>query len=59
MELTIIRHAQSEYNKKGLLQGRIDCNLSSDGIEQTKMKAKDFDSSNYDVCFSFPLKRTL
>lgn len=59
MELTLLRHAQSEYNKKGLLQGRIDCNLSREGIEQTKERAKSFDSSNYDVCFSSPLKRTL
>lgn len=59
MELTLLRHAQSEYNKKGLLQGRIDCNLSREGIEQTKERAKSFDCSNYDVCFSSPLKRTL
>lgn len=59
MELTLLRHAQSEYNKKGLLQGRIDCNLSEEGIEQTKKRAQDFDSSNYDICFSSPLKRTL
>lgn len=59
MELTLLRHAQSEYNKKGLLQGRIDCNLSEEGIEQTKERAKNFDSSSYDICFSSPLKRTL
>ncbi len=59
MELTLLRHAESEYNKKGLLQGRIDCDLSAEGIEQTKKRAMNFDSSNYDVCFTSPLKRTL
>lgn len=59
MEITLLRHAQSEYNKKGLLQGRIDCNLSCEGIKETEKRAKSFDSSNYDVCFSSPLKRTL
>lgn len=30
MELILLRHAESEYNKKGLLQGRIDCDLSKE-----------------------------
>lgn len=59
MKITLLRHAESEYNRKGLLQGRIDCNLSRKGIEQTKEKAKNFNSQNYDICFSSPLKRTL
>lgn len=59
MEITLLRHPQSEYNKKGLLQGRIDCDLSCEGIKQTEERAKSFDSLNYDVCFSSPLKRTL
>ncbi len=59
MQLTLLRHAESEYNKKGLLQGRIDCNLSEEGINQTREKAKEFNSTNYDICFTSPLKRTL
>lgn len=35
MELTLLRHAESEYNKIGKLQGRIDCNLSKKGLEET------------------------
>lgn len=59
MQITLLRHAESEYNKKGLLQGRIDCNLSEQGIIETKERAKEFDSTNYDICFTSPLKRTL
>ena len=59
MELNLLRHAESEFNKIGLLQGRIDCNLSEEGIRKTKERAKNFDSNYYDICFSSPLKRTL
>ena len=59
MKLYLLRHAESEYNRIGLLQGRIDCNLSDDGLKQTYEKAKVFDSAKYDICFCSPLKRTL
>lgn len=59
MELNLLRHAESEYNKMGLLQGRIDCSLSEEGIRKTKERAQTFNSNYYDVCFSSPLKRTL
>ena len=59
MELTFIRHAESEFNHLGVFQGRLNCSLSKDGITQTREKAKSFDSSLYDICFSSPLIRTL
>ena len=57
MEITLIRHAESEYNEKNLLQGQIDCELSKKGIEQTKDASSTF-PQNFDVCFCSPLKRT-
>ena len=59
MELTLLRHAESEYNQFGVFQGRIDCGLSKKGIAQTMEKAKCFDSTFYDICFSSPLIRTI
>lgn len=59
MEVTLLRHGESEYNQLGILQGRIDCRLSENGITQTIKKAKEFNSSLYDICFSSPLTRTL
>ena len=57
MKVTFIRHAESTYNEKRLLQGQIDCDLSSRGLKDTKEKAKDF-PSNFDICYCSPLKRT-
>ena len=57
MKLTLIRHAESTYNEKKLLQGQTDCSLSKKGLKDTKEKSKNF-NSNFDICFCSPLKRT-
>lgn len=57
MKLTVIRHAESIYNEKGLFQGQVDCELSERGIEETKQKSKEF-PTDFDICFCSPLKRT-
>lgn len=57
MRVTLIRHAESIYNKKGLLQGQIDCSLSRKGLSDTKEKSKHF-RTDFDICFCSPLKRT-
>lgn len=57
MKLTLIRHAESIYNEKRLLQGQIDCSLSENGLKDTKEKAKNF-PTDFDICFCSPLKRT-
>ena len=33
MKITLIRHAESIYNEKRLLQGQIDCELSKKGLK--------------------------
>lgn len=57
MKLTLIRHAESIYNERKLLQGQIDCELSKKGLEDTKEKSKNF-PSDFNICFCSPLKRT-
>ena len=57
MKITLIRHAESVYNEKRLLQGQVDCELSKKGLKETKEKSKNF-PSNFDICFCSPLKRT-
>lgn len=57
MKITLIRHAESTYNAKRLLQGQIDSELSNKGLNDTKEKAKDF-PLDFDICFCSPLKRT-
>lgn len=57
MKITLIRHAESVYNEKRLLQGQVDCELSKKGLKDTKEKSKNF-PSDFDICFCSPLKRT-
>lgn len=57
MRITLIRHAESTYNEKRLLQGQVDCDLSENGLKITKERAKSF-PADFDICFCSPLKRT-
>ncbi len=53
----IVRHGQTDWNVKGIMQGRTDIPLNEVGINQaleTKEKLKDI---NFDKVFSSPLKR--
>lgn len=57
MKLILIRHAESIYNEKKLLQGQVDCELSEKGLKDTKNRSKNF-PTDFDICFCSPLKRT-
>lgn len=57
MKIYLVRHAESVYNARKILQGRIDCELSEKGINDTKEQAKCF-LDEFDVVFCSPLKRT-
>lgn len=39
MKIYIIRHGQTEFNKKGLINGNIDSDLTPEGIEQAEIAA--------------------
>lgn len=59
MKLYVIRHGRTPWNEKGLMQGIEDIKLSLTGkkeAEDIREKLKDI---NFDICISFPLKRTL
>lgn len=38
MKITLVRHAESIYNEKGLFQGQADCPLSARGIKKQKRR---------------------
>ncbi len=57
MKIYLIRHAESIYNSKKILQGRQDCELSEKGLSDTIKRASTF-ANNYDIVFCSPLKRT-
>ena len=59
MQLYLIRHAQTDYNKEFRIQGsRIDSELSLHGEEQTKKIAERLKNTDFDLILCSPLKRT-
>ncbi len=59
MDLYIVRHGETGYNKMGLLQGRTDIPLNQNGIEQAKKAKTELEHINFDLVISSPLKRAL
>ena len=56
-KLYIVRHGQTDWNVKKLLQGSTDIELNEMGIKQAKELSKKLDLSQIDICFCSPLKR--
>ena len=52
-----MRHGETEYNVKRLIQGQVDSPLTPNGIEQIKKKAKEFKHIDFDLAFSSDLLR--
>ena len=57
--IVIIRHGQTELNKRKLLQGRSDFPLDAEGIEQTRRAAKLLSNIRFDRVYSSPLRRAV
>lgn len=57
-KIYIIRHGQTDWNVKGLLQGTTDTELNETGIKQAEELSKKLDLDKIDICFCSPLKRT-
>jgi probable phosphoglycerate mutase len=55
----LIRHAQSEYNEKGIFQGSLDSSLTPLGYVQAKLLSLAFKSKKIDVIYSSFQKRAL
>ena len=53
----LIRHAQSEYNEKGIFQGRLDSDLTPLGFVQSRLLAENLKSEKPQVIFSSPQRR--
>lgn len=45
MNMTFIRHAESEYNRDGIWAGRADCSLTDKGIKATQELGKSINNS--------------
>ena len=59
MKIYLVRHGQTDYNRKNLFQGITDNPLNNTGLEQAKELAEILKDKRFDVIFSSPLKRAL
>jgi broad specificity phosphatase PhoE len=55
--LTLVRHALTDWNANGRLQGHLDCPLSREGVTQAHALARRVGSSEIDLLYASPLKR--
>ena len=59
MKLIMVRHGETEWNKKYQLLSYTDIPLNKIGIEQAKKVAKKLKDTRIDLIYSSPLKRSL
>ena len=57
MKLYIVRHGETKYNEKKIIQGHLDIPLSDEGIRQAKKLAKRLEVINFDCIYTSDLKR--
>lgn len=55
--LYLLRHAQSEYNEKGIFQGRLNSDLTPLGFVQARLSAQELLDKNIEVIYSSPQRR--
>lgn len=59
MNIILVRHGQTDWNVKDLLQGRTDIELNENGNKQKVETANKLSNMNIDAIYVSPLKRTL
>lgn len=58
-EIYLIRHCEAEGNKKRIVQGIIDTEITEIGERQLEFLSKRFENIKLDAVFASPLKRTM
>lgn len=59
MKLLLVRNAESEWNKEGILQGHQDSALTQDGRKQCSVLSDVLKQQHFDVAFSSDLGRAI
>lgn len=59
MKLILVRHGQTDWNKKGIMQGKTDVPLNETGKNQALEVKNRLKNRKIDICFSSPLKRAI
>ena len=57
MKIYTVRHGQTEWNKKGLYQGKTDVPLNEEGKKQAMLVKEKLKDKKIDLIISSPLKR--
>ncbi len=57
-KIYIVRHGKTDWNEKGLLQGKTDIVLNKKGILEIEELSKKINLNEIDICICSPLKRT-
>ena len=57
MKLYVIRHGQTNWNLKGIIQGQKDIELNDKGINEARKAKDEFNSLKIDLIMCSPLKR--
>lgn len=59
MNLVLVRHGETDWNKSGRFQGQCDIGLNSRGMAQAKETARAVVSYEHSAVYSSPLRRTM
>ena len=59
MDIYVLRHGTTNWNEKGISQGRSQNRLSKSGVELVKQRAKENKDLPVDIIYSSPLFRTI
>jgi len=57
INLTLVRHSQTDWNKAGIMQGQKNVELNSVGREDARRLSEEIKNKSFDIIFSSPLKR--
>lgn len=57
--LYLVRHGETEFNTKNLVQGHVDSPLTEKGINQAKDKGEEFKNITFDAVFASDLSRAI
>lgn len=59
MRIYLVRHGETDYNKNGYMQGRMETSLNEEGINQIELCAKKLSSIKFDTIISSSQRRAL
>ena len=59
MKIFFMRHGETDYNKKMIMQGALDTDLNDIGKSQAKIASEEVSKLNVDIIICSPQKRAL